>query len=733
MDVIVDTGVRIVYVVLIVVVIFGAALVTIQAVKHLWKYVKPPAEISNVEVYWDGESDNAQSASFRHALLEWSNRPTGIAEDGSQVVSFAQASASRAQTALEQLDIKVGNVEINTAFAAFKSFFAPPSYELVAEGVGTSISVKLMLGRRQLNSWRFDGAPVDAGQSGEPTAATKAAARAQLLEDAVFRIMFDLWRGAGPGVFKQAETMTEFKSEKALEAYLRGTNYLLFYLRNREHGHLTRAIEQLRILRWEQPTFKEGLDLLALALAEDRRETEAIEIYDYLLGGVDPLNCDSLLDKTKSLDSRTALAQQEINRAAARFREYSAQSGVTAIEHLTVLAACLDKVVQQTDPKKTLEKAQWASLQAYAHAHMADVFGHFLTYLFPGDGSPGENADVPQTLLELPGDTTWDSAKWDDVRTAILDKHNESLRSARQFRDSAKSYWSVDSDNARHRSEYDGLNRLISSAKGYTIYLNARWQETAFEDNKPVRKAFVDACHQAIAALRDADNSQPNHYTVLQNLATVYSDPVFDPEGVHLDTAERLYDRSLTLTSNDYFGTQQVAELMGEKMRIATVQDDTLLTKALEHIEDALRFNPRSSTSHLLRARLEMWRDDPSSEQIERDIGRARELRASDQALQWVQIVKLVHKIPTLPEALDAPADFPPPENPDAKWDPEVEAKTKFDRIKLELTQLIETSLDEMGPPTLDGNIAEHEKFSALLEEVNKLTFENRKLLGRRF
>ena len=733
MEVFIDLGVRVVYAMLILVVVFGAVLIVSKTVRYLSQYVVTPGEISSVEIYWDGAVDDGLSASFRQALGEWTTKPTGLADDGSQVVSFAYASANRAQSTLENVDISIGGVQIKSAFSAFKSVFEPPSFRMVGEGAGTSLTVRLMLGNKQIQSWQFEGEPpiASAGPDKTPNSGDIAANRAELLEGAVFRILFDLWRGVGTSKFEKGDDMKQFKSEKALEAYLRGTNYLLYYLRSREHDHLSRAIDELRILRWEEPTFREGLDLLALALAEDRRETEAIEIYDYLLGGAGPVECQKLSNKAESFDARTALAQQEINRAAAHFRAYSQASGATAIRNLEALLSCLEKVVEGTAGGQEAERAQWKSLQGYAHAHLADVYGHFLNYLFSRSKTPAENEYLKQLMPDLDEKTDWDQ-----VREYFWTEHLSNLEEAKKLRDSAIAYWSSDKDDARQQSEKAGLDRLILSAEGYTLYLNARWRKASFDGNGVAdRQPFIDSCHQAISLLRQADAAQPNHYTVLQNLATVYSNRVFDPEGEHWRTAERLYKRSLTLTSNDYYGAQRIALLIGENLQTVAVQDDDLFQKAIDRVEESLKYNSRSSTSYLLRARLEMWKSkdaqsdgETDQNKVERDIGRAKDLRAPPQALEWARIVRLVHKIPNLPASKPKPSEGAP-----EKWDEKVEAETDYDIAIRELTQLLEKALDDMGRPTHDGDIAEHEKFSSLLEEVNALKFEDRALLRPRF
>ena len=97
--------------------------------------------------------------------------------------------------------------------------------------------------------------------------------KARSIHAAAFRVRFDLGGqtlGRAPG----------FPNAQSLEAFVRGAESMRAYQENQKQSDLVAAIERLRIVEQEMPKFEQGLSLLALALAEARREEQAIRIMD---------------------------------------------------------------------------------------------------------------------------------------------------------------------------------------------------------------------------------------------------------------------------------------------------------------------------------------------------------------------------------------------------------------------------------------------------------------------
>ena len=106
--------------------------------------------------------------------------------------------------------------------------------------------------------------------------------------------------------------------------------------------------------------------------------------------------------------------------------------------------------------------------------------------------------------------------------------------------------------------------------------------------------------------LQQADAVQPNHYLILQNLGMIYADPRFDPQGNSIATARRMFDRSIKIKPDDYYGRQQLAALAVRQAYLWGPEfvDSNLINEALRFGNAARELRPESNVTPVLLSQL---------------------------------------------------------------------------------------------------------------------------------
>jgi hypothetical protein len=561
----------------IVLVIAVGLLITGRIATLLWKYVKTPAEIYVDTVKWDG-ADTMLADSVRERFRQWGSLRADV--DHSAEVLFAAVNLSRAQGELEKLEVNIAGVPVIGALGVIQKIVDPP-YRVISLQGETRNDTHYLLARLKepgsaVREWRLSR-PFERSKSD--------VAKDELIDDMVFNVLFDLGKES-------------FPNKRALEAYVRGTEGMRAYLTTQEQGDLAKAIENLRIVDWEMPGFEPGLDLYALALTEDRKEAEAIGIYNQLLGVDGPLNSAALqgLDTT----GRARKYQLALNRSQAYYFQYDVSSFTTATEHLINVRKLIAADLAQSS-LSAADRAKLHSLSAFASAQLADVIGHLIAITRHDTG-----VDVALVTILNQGRTATDEpplAKRSefpaltDFADAVAATNTVLLEQAEIARNAASSYWI--SGGAHAQSERRALQRLIDSSRGYTRYHRARLTATD-------GKAFKKECELAIKDLERALAAQPQHYTVLQNLGRVYADEAVRVNDPQFKAAIDFFERSERLKPNDYWAHSNLAKLYGSLLENpATPKSE--LEKARREVDAALTLRFNSAELFLTSARVAMW------------------------------------------------------------------------------------------------------------------------------
>jgi hypothetical protein len=565
----------------------------------LLRYVRTPDEIYVDAVTWDGKDLGFPDVA-RARFTRWSN-PDPAANDGAQVALFAQEQVNRAQERIKDLEVNIAGVSVLGAVKVVQKMLDPP-YKLLrfsgeTDGKTHYLLVQLVLKGDTLRQWRLSRSFDDPTKSDE--------ARSQLIDAGVFRVLYELG-GYRTGSRSASATRsgsrsgagTEqamFSNERTFEAYLRGSEQLNAYLRTQRQEDLDQALANLSQVYWDMPDATQALGLYALALSENRQEREAIRVYDRLLGGEQPIQQSVLT--TLGPEDRVRQFQLELNRSQAYFYQYDVSSSGTSIDHLGNLRTLLrEQLTAVTDREPS---ARLQSLLAYADAQLADVTGHLLSLLKMEHIAPADLVRVLNSARliigeqALPSDANRPAVA--DFATAVITTRDRFLAEARAADTAAGSYWTSDSADAS--SQHQALRRLLASAEGYTDYLFARVTATD-------AATFEAGCNKAVEQLERAYRAQPQNYTVLQNLGSVYADEGFDPNEARLAEAARYFERSAELKPNDYWAHQNLASIYGRQTELGV---GGKLAMARTQIDRALGLRPTGTSIKLLSARIAMW------------------------------------------------------------------------------------------------------------------------------
>jgi hypothetical protein len=169
----------------------------------------------------------------------------------------------------------------------------------------------------------------------------------------------------------------------------------------------------------------------------------------------------------------------------------------------------------------------------------------------------------------------------------------------------------------------DRIMSILHSAQGYVRYRFAQVQGETGSTQADKDAKYRDRCRQALQLLQDADALRPNDYVILQNMGLIYGDARFDPDGSHIETARRLFARSVKLKPDDYFGHQQLAGLAVREAYLWGLEftDPTVITEGLKSANTARAKRPGEprvlvllSQLHSLQAAAQVDGTDPNKE-----------------------------------------------------------------------------------------------------------------------
>jgi len=497
-----------------------------------------------------------------------------------QIPSMAVPDPALAKTGglsrrLEDLNLKVKDVDVNAVVKAVSAVFTPPETQLkgtVTELAATlEIDCQLVRGDDVKASWHSSRAKI-AGKDEEVLDG--------LIDDVLFQFLYDLprseqlkeWRvKAEPGDYP-------YPNWQAMEAFVRGLEWLSDYQHNLDHSCLIKAQDQLQRLQIVAPGFALGLYFYGIALAENRQEAQAAEVFQQV---------KNQPDASESI-RWNALLQE----AGARLRLYlPSEAEKKAVPLLQSLIADLETRLHSTLEPKT--EKEYQQLLALAEAQLGYTYG---------------------TLTGLTHSTSWNA------------KAKAAFAAAEAMVTGHKDWDAADVKELRFR---------ILNAKGYSLFRFAQHSKMTAEE-------FRENCEEAIKDLQAARLLRPNHYEVLQNLARIYDDERYDSSLNSLDNAESLYKQTTLFVPEDYYQYERLARIEFRRLQASPSAPLKLIRASAQtgakYVSEALARRRESREGNLLAAvfAAELW--ETETEEAARKAG-ALDFRAALDAVVSFQFL----------------------------------------------------------------------------------------------
>jgi Tfp pilus assembly protein PilF len=463
---------------------------------------------------------------------------------------------------------------------------------------------------------------------GEKATSERLAAEESLLDEAVAIVALYLVQGDHDPAKDGDKTMPELNAA-ALADLTRGRRSLERYVNANKQDDLVEAQKYFRSLVKHSPTYTDGYLMLSYALAENRQEREAIEVYDQAL--------DLLTKEAPQQEQRVFEAR--FLRASSLLRCYRWAETVEAIKAFESLIAELRAKCDKPRPPDNQKEAlqTWHEnhrMLARTYTETAHCFGHLLVHLPKADPIRTNNHfDDLKALLPSEFDKTPASDTLNDRRAIanrLYAESREYQKNARKVAPIYKREWKAE------------LESRLSEVEGYAQYRHAEWLAPATSD-----AAFKKECTGAIRSLQSAELGRPQYYALLQNIGMVYLNRRYEARGEDLAIAERYYQRSVELKPGDYYGFEQLARI---SLRRALLADDAperaaALKTGNERAAEALKRRPESRGLALVRFNLRLAKigfdgRKASVDEIDSlvtDLDR-RDPAGEDQALRWMRL-----------------------------------------------------------------------------------------------
>lgn len=494
-----------------------------------------------------------------------------------------------------------------------------------------------------------------------------------------------------------------FPSAEALEAYYAGRWHLDAYQTLHSPEELDRAEAYFNTLRQTMPKFHDGLLLLGVTLTEQRKEEEAIGIFEQI---------EADLASPKDARERERVLHARLFNATAHRKRYRWQDNHIAVTKLQELVSFLQGLGQQETVDA--ERRDLMRLEVSALSELVSAIGHYQVLLYADSFIPALTDQTAPVDVKLTADEEKEAnrrlsgaesqALFAKVRERLLGLHNDKNRDAELAIERLGKLMEKDADWPGERTRYLSL---IRNAHGYTLY---RFAQALTDDAK-----FQKLCKQALTELREAEVYQPQNYAILQNLAVVLLDSRYDESGRNLDEARRLLEHSVVLKPRDYYGYQLLAQAILRKADLwgseTLPMDET--KKAVTSAEKARSLRPfgKSILPVIIEAYALQWEvaasERPSIEgQIQTVLGTAKRLGAPRLLLQQARIRWLVAQLRQSPN--------------------EPEFTKNREQLLKGLAELY-AALNESAPVWENQEVARrHEGLTKALKNAN---FENRKEL----
>lgn len=633
----------------------------------------------------DGQESRGLAELFRSRFDHHFRRPVATPKETGflEVVAldtpelFAQQEINNA---LAKMTLDVSGVDVGK-IVQFVNQIAHPD-EWIIEGDfqtqpdRTLLALRLSRGNRLIRTWYLE-------RSGN-TSEKKSLILQELIDDAIFQIVYDFGNPAekDPDLIKWRKVIppptsfpssapVSFPSRAAVAAYYEARGALGRYYANGDWSDLDVAIERLQTLRAQMPEFEDGLRLLATALAEKRNETEAIHVYEQLRSVLLPE--DTAWNELSTRKKRHVLSV-DLLKATATTKLYTWQSAHEAVRDLLAVderlqAESANTGLPEAERTSFLElRAQTAVQLAYTYAlYLEYIRQYTVTEMFGSREAPQELRVTDAADLEALKPGTDPTAGKTIVRremVKIAQEHQKWIAAAQEQQAKLEPRWRPLSDGERKRAELASRLHLAAGLAYYRM-VELENHESAKADTI-FGETFDARVELASRELRAADAAHPNHYTVLQMLGLVYSEP--RRQNLSLNIAEQYFERAIRANPSDYYGHEQLSGLL--LRRVASIGVDLasrdIIKRGLFEADRAIQLREISGPSQLLRAQfqtmlLEIERNetqrrearlllDQYIDQAERFLPRV--FGRPDVDLTWVRVVAATRRLG------DEPATF---------------------------------------------------------------------------
>jgi len=606
-----------------------------------------PDSLSIGHMTVDGEENHSYAellrARFDHHFRRTESIPikAGFLELASLDVPELFRSDKKSESALAKMNVDVSGVDVIKVVQFFNQLVKPAEWtvegDFQTQADRALLVLRLSRGDRVIRTWYLE-------RTGTPNGG-KSILIEQLIDSAIFQVVHDFGNAdpkSDPDLGKWRKLVplpVEFPSPAAVASYYEARGALARYYAHGAWADLDMALDRLLALRSEMPEYADGLQLLGLALAEKRNDTEAIHVYEQLRSILLPKDEDEGWKKLSAPDRRRVLSI-DLLRATAETNLYGWPSTHQAVAHL--LAAMTRLRSQPAADLSPGERAAHSELLAQTAVQLAYAYATYLELaqkyqvadMFGAADAPLElRVTDASDLAVLRGAAVPTGA--DDgksivrrVMRAAVREHQKWLDMALKEQEGLEPQWHELHDPDRRKAE---LVSRLQTVAGYTSYRMAEIEPSGTKQADTVfGKTFAERLQEAREALRKAHEAHPNHYFVLQLLGLTYSEP--RDKAMDLSVAEQYFERAVRANPSDGYGHELLSGVLLRRAANVGVDQSArdLLKRGLGEAQEGVRLRDTSGDAHLLRAEFQAMLLE-----LERTAANRKDLRATLQ--QYVE------------------------------------------------------------------------------------------------
>jgi len=489
---------------------------------------------------------------------------------------------------LDDVKLSLQGVDVPAVIRATLNALPDDHYMITAKtgnagAAGPVLNMEFAAPSGDRKSWLLRAEHPGPGAPAPPAAATTS----QVIDRAIYTIWYYMYYDP-KGLKWREDLEADFTSARALEAYYGGQQRLASYQRTFQAGDLDEAEKEFRLLTSEMPLYVPGWMFLGITLVEKRSEMDAIRAFGRAQQLLAP---GGVLRAAATATDRQTWLQAHLFTANALLQMYDWKDNHEA---LRILATTLP-TIQTARPAGMkrqvfydLSKTRFSFLFQTAHTVGHDLIllneDNFVDALTEPPGAAAGSSTVPASVKPSDARQTELRNHEDAVRNTVDPTQLAAAKAQRQtdFAEEITRIFKAQQDLVKQAD--DALNKIdafvddtavpiaellnktewkrdrerlaadLRNADGYAQFRYAQLQA-------PDDKQFKEQCKAALAKLVEAQAARPNEYTIIQNLALIYGDPRYDPDGKELDTARTLFARSVEIKSRDYYGYQKLATL----------------------------------------------------------------------------------------------------------------------------------------------------------------------------